>query len=116
MDPSFLSTAGYNSKRVSGITSTAATAVYHVAQGAMVKIFPSSAGTATVYSTGSPDTLAALDIATADGSDIVASTNASWDEWAAGAVTAKTIQQASMPQTALAVVVTSGTWVMEICA
>ena len=109
-------TAGYNTKRRANVTSAVVAVLYNVPKGAMVKIFPTSAGTATVYSSGSPTELINADLADPLGAAIIASTNANWDQWGAGNVTAKTVQEAQLPLAAVALLVTSGTWVLEISA
>lgn len=102
-----------NARRFINITNSAPVAVYDIDKDAMIRIYPTSAGTATVYSSGSPQRYVAADIA-AGNAAVAASTNASWTEWAAGAITSVTVLQATMPQTAIAVVVTSGTWTVEV--
>lgn len=98
-------------RRYTGITSSAPLVVYDIPLGTMIRIWPTSAGTANVYSTGSPANLAALDTTNAN---ITSNTNARWTAWSAGAVVAETVQSAQMNQTAIAVVVTSGTWSVEV--
>jgi len=100
---------------VTGITSAEPTAAYMIPVGSTIKIYPTSAGTASVYSSSSNQDQAALDVASGNAA-ILAGTNANWDIWGAGAVTAKTIQSTQLPITACALVVTSGTWTMEVVA
>ncbi len=87
--------------------------VHKVPRGATVKIYPVSPGLATVYSTNTPSLISDLDDTNIK---IENSTNASWDEWGAGEVSAKTIQQTNIPIEAVALVVTSGVWVLEVTA
>lgn len=98
----------------SGVETGTPGAVFNVAMGAMVRIYPTSAGTATVYSTGSNENYAATDVAAGD-SAVTSSATAKWTQWSAGAVTDDTTLQAVMPQSCVAVVVTSGTWTLEVC-
>ncbi|MGD9842987.1 MAG: hypothetical protein AB7U99_08800 [Steroidobacteraceae bacterium] len=100
-------------KSVTGVTSSAPKTISNIPIGAGIKIFPTSAGTATVYSSLSDSALVAAD-ELAGNAAIVAGTNAKWDNWAAGAVTAATVLVATMPCSAVALVVTSGTWTMEV--
>ncbi len=103
-----------NARRFINITSSAPVAVYDIDKDAMIRIYPTSAGTATVYSSGSPQRYVAADI-TAGNAAVTGSTNAKWTAWSAGAVTADTTLTATMPQIAVAIVVTSGTWNIEVC-
>jgi hypothetical protein len=98
---------------VSGITSSAPKAIINIPAGGQVRLYPTSAGTATVYSTGSTLKNAQLDVATSNAA-VTGSTNAKWSIWGAGSVVADTVQSALVPQTAIAVVVTSGTWTLEV--
>ena len=98
-----------------GVTSSEPAALYKIPAGSSIKIYPTSAGTAAVYSTSSNPDQVALDVASGNAA-ILAGTNANWDIWGAGAVTAKTIQSTQLPITACALVVTSGTWTMEVVA
>lgn len=100
-------------RRYSGVTSSAPLVIYDIPIGSMIRIWPTSAGSATVYSTGSPANIAAADTTNAN---VTGSTNARWTAWTAGAVVAETVQGAQMNQTAIAVVVTSGTWSVEVSA
>lgn len=102
-----------NSRRLSGITSSAPAVLYGIQVGSAVRLYPTSAGSATIYSSSSPSDKVALDIA-AGNAAITGSTNAKWTAWGAGTVTADTTQQGQMSQTAVAVVVTSGTWIIEV--
>jgi hypothetical protein len=99
-------------RQVTQITAAAPGVLYRVPQGSEVKIYPTSPGTASVYSSGSPKTLIETDTTNAM---ITGSTHASWDQWQAGVVAVETFQQAIMPQMAVACVVVSGVWTMEIC-
>lgn len=107
-------TRGYTTATKTGVTSSAPAVLYNLAAGAMVRLYPTSAGTATFYSTGSNPASAATDVA-AGNSAITSSATAKWTQWTAGAVTADTTQTAILPQSAGAVVVTSGTWTLEVC-
>lgn len=99
--------------RASGITSATNVQRFHnVPAGAAIKIYPTSAGTAAVFSTFTQRAVSDLDGA----AGIIASTNASWDKWEAGDVTAKTVSQVNVPLATVALVVTSGTWVIEVIA
>lgn len=99
--------------RRAGVTSSAPVPVFNIDTGAMIRIYPTSAGSATVYSSGSPQTLIQADV-TAGNAAITGNTNARWSAWGAGSVSADTVQYAQSPQKAVALVVTSGTWVMEV--
>lgn len=99
--------------RVEGVTSSAPGKLHQVPAGATVKIFPTSAGTATVYSTHADRELSDLDTTTAN---VTGSTNADWLAWEAGAVTVSTSQQALGPVRTVAVAVASGTWTLEVSA
>lgn len=98
---------------VTGITSAVPAAVNSVVRGGGIKIYPTSAGTASVYISMSNYNLTGADIA-AGNSAITNNTNAKWILWQAGAVSSETAQQVYIPLTTVAVVVTSGTWTLEI--
>lgn len=99
---------------IAGVTSAAIKSIQNIQQGAMIRAFPTSAGTASVYSSGSPAALCAADIA-AGAAAITGNTNARWSLWAPGAVTADTVQQALMPQSFVVIIAASGTWTLEVC-
>lgn len=103
-----------DSVNVIGGTSADVNSIVGISAGAMIRAYPTSAGTASVYSSGSLLTLVNADIA-AGAAAITGNTNARWSLWGAGAVTADTTQQALLPQTAVAIIVTSGTWTLEVC-
>lgn len=94
-----------------GITSAAPGRMHKVPKNATVKVYPTAAGTATVYSTNTEREVSRLD---EDNAGIVGSVNADWDEWDAGAVTAKKVQTVLTPVETVALVVTSGTWTIEV--
>lgn len=98
-------------RRISGVISTSPAKIDKIPRGSVIKIYPTSAGAATVYSTSTPQKISTDDDTNAA---IIASTAASWDVWGAGDVTVKTVQQANVPLETVALVVTSGTWVMEV--
>jgi len=96
-----------------GITSTTdAGFINTVARGSAIRIFPTVAGTATVYSTQRPT----LKLNEPDNThaEVTGSTNRQWEAWGAGAVTALTTQQSNIPLEAAALTVASGTWSIEI--
>jgi hypothetical protein len=101
------------SKTLINITSAAPGKIHKVPQGSAVKIYPTSAGTAAVYSTNTQQQISDLDT---DNAAILASTNASWDVWEAGTVSEKTVQATVVPVETVALLVSSGTWVLEISA
>ena len=99
--------------RLEGITRTTdAGIINHLARGTGIRIFPTAAGTATVFSTQTPS----LRLNDPDNthSEITSSTNRNWDAWGAGAVTAITTQQVNVPLEATALTVASGTWTIEV--
>lgn len=98
--------------QATGITSTASTfkACLGVREGAAIKAYPTSAGTATVYSSCSPISDCLTDIA----ANNFSSGLASWDAWSAGAVAVKTVQAATVPLSCVTIVPASGTWVLEV--
>lgn len=98
--------------QASGITSTSTTfkACLGVREGAAIKAYPTSAGTATVYTSNSPISDCLADIA----ANNFASGLASWDAWGAGAVAAKTTQATAVPVTCVTIVPASGTWTLEV--
>ena len=98
--------------QASGITSTTSTfkACLGVRENASIKAYPTSAGTATVYSSCSPYQDCLTDIANNNFTTGVAS----WDAWGAGAVTAKTVQYAQGALSCVTIVPASGTWVLEV--
>lgn len=98
---------------ISGITSSAPKGIINIPAGASIRLYPTSAGSASVYSTGSTLKNAQLDVATSNAA-VTGSTNAKWSLWGAGAVAADTNQTAVIPQTMVAVVVSSGTWTLEV--
>ncbi len=98
--------------QATGITSTSTTfrACLGVREGAAIKAYPTSAGTATVYSSCSPYQDCLVDIA----ANNFSSGLASWDAWSPGAVSAKTLQVALSPLSCVTIVPASGTWVLEV--
>ena len=105
-------TAEPNGRTITGITSAAV--IYGVPVGATVRAYPTSAGTATAYSTTSPARLARLDIL-AGAASITGSANARWAAWTPGAVIADTAVPAGSNMAAIALVVASGTLTLEVC-
>lgn len=85
-------------------------ACFGVRENATIKAIPTAAGTATIYASASPISDCMTDI---NSGDFVTGV-ASWDAWAAGAVTAKTTQFAQGPLTCVVCVPASGTWTLEI--
>ena len=106
-------TSRIQTHRREGVTTDAPEKVHKVPRGATVKIYPTTPGLATVYSTNTPSLVSNLDDTNIK---IESSTNASWDEWGAGQVSEKTIQQTNVPIEVVALVVTSGVWVIEVTA
>jgi len=100
-----------DAQRQSNLTNASPTIIYDLPVGTSVRLWFTGAGTATVYTTGSPRDQVAKD--TTNG-NITGSTNARWTQWGAGSVTVETVQVINQSQTALAVVVTSGTWSIEV--
>lgn len=99
--------------RVEGITSSAPGKVHKVPRGSVVKIYPTSAGEATLYSTNTHQDISAGDNTNAE---ITGSGVADWDICGAGSVTDKVVQQVNVPVETVALVVASGVWVMEVTA
>jgi hypothetical protein len=99
--------------RITGVTSSAPVRVHQVPAGAAIKAYPTAAGTATVYSTTATRELSDLDDTAVK---IAASTNAAWDAWGAGAITATNTQKANVPLQTVALTVASGNWVFEVTA
>lgn len=99
--------------RETGVTSSAPVKIHKVPRGSAIKAYPTSAGTATVYSTQTPRSVSDADNTN---TEIENDTNANWDAWGAGAVTVATVQEAMIPLETVAIVVTSGTWVLEVSA
>jgi hypothetical protein len=99
--------------RQTGVTSSAPGKVHKVPRGSAIKIWPTSEGTATVYSTNTPRTISDPDDTN---TEIINDTAVDWDEWSAGAVTSSTSLVAQAPVETVAIVVTSGTWVLEVSA
>lgn len=99
--------------RVAGVTSAAPGKVHKIPKGAAVKIWPTSAGSATVYSTNTPRAVSDPDDTNAE---IESDTAVDWDEWSAGSVTASTLQATQVPVETIAIVVDSGTWNLEVSA
>lgn len=93
-----------------GSTSSLVKYVVGIKGGASIKAYPTSAGTATVYSSFSPIKDCETDIAAGNFSTGVAS----WDAWDAGAVSVSTSMVASMPVSCIALVPASGTWTLEV--
>jgi len=83
--------------------------VHKVPKGSSIKAVGS--GSATVYTTTSPRSLSDQD--TTD-SDIENSTNATWDAWATGAAAGNSQETTDHPVETVALVVSSGTWTLEI--
>lgn len=99
--------------RVTGVTSSAPGKVHKVPRGSAIKIWPTGAGTATVYSTQTPRTISDPDDTNAE---IINDTAVDWDEWSAGAVADSTLLVTQVPVETVAIVVTSGTWNLEVSA
>jgi hypothetical protein len=95
--------------QISGVTTRAGLAGT-VRDGASVKIYPTSAGTATVKTSCSPVPDALADIAAND----FTTGRAKWDNWNNGSVTGATIAVLAGTVTGVAVVPASGTWTLEI--
>lgn len=96
---------------------TAIGSVINVSPGAKISAWPTAGGSpsAALYYTGSPPAAAWADIV-AGGATIAANNgHAQWDEWAPGTVTAKTVERAPHWATYAVLVVSSGTWTLEIC-
>ena len=98
-----------NSVQISGVTA-AAGACGLIPAGSSVKVYPSSAGSATVYASCGPANDAAADIAAANFSTGLAA----WDAWDNGSVTASSLGILEGAVTAVALSVSSGTWVLEV--
>lgn len=98
------------SRQAAGVVSGSPKGVVGVRDGAAIKALPTSAGTASVYSSISPLELCLADIK----NNAVPAGTADWDLWSAGAVAVKTIQQAVLPANCVAIVVASGTWTLEV--
>lgn len=97
---------------IKGVTSAEPAKILFVPKGALVKVYPTAAGSASVYHSNSLKQDIDLDNSNAD---IQGSLNdAVWDIWGAGTVTAKTSQQVNIPLMALAMTVLSGTWTIEV--
>lgn len=89
--------------------------VTNVPAGSLIKIFPETSGTANVYSTQRPIEKANSDADINVAQSLISgSINRSWDAWGAGSVTALTIQQAQGPLEGVCIVVTTGTWSLEV--
>jgi hypothetical protein len=98
-----------DSVQISGVTTRAGLGGI-VRDGASVKIFPTSAGTATVKTSCSPWPAVAADMA----ANNFANGQAKWDNWNNGSVTGATIAVLAGTVTGVAVVPASGTWTLEI--
>lgn len=97
--------------RREGVTGVAA--VFRIPPFSGVRAFPTAAGLATVYSSSSPADLVNADLAIGAAA-IQANTNAQWTAWTAGEVSTDTEQLSDRAQTCVAIVVASGTWVLEV--
>jgi hypothetical protein len=95
--------------QISGVTTRAGLAG-SVRDGASVKIYPTSAGTATVKTSCSPTPAVLADIAAND----FTTGHAKWDNWNGGNVTGAAIAVLAGTVTGVAVVPASGTWVLEV--
>lgn len=98
--------------RIAGITSSDVAKVHKVPRGAAIKYYPTSAGTATAYSThnsrddsDSDDTAAEL-AGTGNTADWLASDS--------GPVTESTVDVAKNPIQTVALAPASGTWTLEV--
>lgn len=92
----------------SGITSAAPAAFYGVPEGAAVAAYPTAAGTATVYCSVADFDSCRADVAAADFS------SARWEAWDSGAVSARTVDRATVRLSCVAIKVASGTWTFEV--
>lgn len=93
---------------VVGITSAAPAAFYGVPEGAAVAAYPTAAGTATVYCSVADFDSCRADVAAADFS------SARWEAWDSGAVSARTVDRATVRLSCVAIKVASGTWTFEV--
>ena len=99
------------SHRISGVDNTEIAKIYKIPRGAIIKAYPTSAGSAIVYHTNTIKEVADLDD---DATKVQNRTNGSWDAWGAGNVAVKTTQQINGPLEAVALLVSSGVWVIEV--
>jgi len=98
--------------QATGITSTISTfrACFGITGGAAVKIYPTSAGSANVYSSTSPMADCQADIV----ANNFLTGKAVWDQWGPGLVTAKTNTTALIPSTCAVCIPSTGIWTMEV--
>ena len=98
--------------RAEGVTSAALAKVHKVPRGSTIKIYPTvEPAEAAVYSSNSPSSITDAYETIAD---VEPDDSTVWDIWGAGAVTAKTVQQANVPLEVVVLAVTEGTWVLEV--
>lgn len=98
-------------KRFVDVDSTVPTKLLSLPAGTVIKIYPTTPGSAAVYHTNSPEDVTELD---ETNFDVANSVNADWEIWGAGNVIEKTYQQVNVPLEAIALVVSSGTWIIEV--
>jgi hypothetical protein len=101
------------SDQIAGITSAQVQAIYGIPQGGTIKIYPTVAGSATLYTSCSPLATIAADVA---GSDLTTpgASALRWDASISGVVTTTDIVIAAGALKAAALKVSSGTWTMEV--
>lgn len=104
--------------RIEELTNSNWGVIYSVPAGAGIKLHPVSPGEAVIYSTQSPigAVREAVNVAPASAfpPSVFANEPALWDIWGAGNVTEQTIQQVNLPLVAVAAIIISGEWLMEI--
>ena len=108
---SHIEAAKVGSIQVQGVTNSNPAIIHKVPKGSAIKVYPTVAGAAGLYSSHSPISDILLE-SSAD--DIKDSVNADWDSSAAGIVSIPTIQEALYHTEAVALVPESGTWTIEI--
>jgi hypothetical protein len=95
---------------LTGITAGNPKAVYNTPPTASFTVFPTSAGTATLYYSVSDENKCRHDIL----NNIIGTGKATWVEWVT--VTAITQDTNNITSTSVALKVSSGTWTMETCS
>jgi hypothetical protein len=96
---------------VVGATAGSPSAVYNLRAGYSLTAYPTAAGTAVVKMSTSPLASCIADVAANNFSTGLAK----WVDWTTGSITALGQEYTLGAMTAVAIVATTGSWVLEVC-
>jgi hypothetical protein len=95
-----------------GVTSGQPVAFYSIKANSSITAYPTAAGTAIVKVSTSPIADCAADVVAKNFSN----GTAKWQDWTSGSVTAVKSEKVNSTISAAVIVVTSGTWNLEVCS